>query len=111
MRLRPTSVTGCFRGYNRLVTGFLNPLFTLRGSNEELYKLAYMTLLKWAVNPTPHGPEEMSEVKEFLHGGGQMVVSLCAIEGAAHLVPQEQERNWIVNNRVDYHMWNEMNDK
>jgi len=26
------------------------------------------------------------------------------------LIPVEPERNWIVNNRVDYHVWNEMND-
>jgi len=111
MRLRPTSVTGYLRGYHGLVTGFLNALFTLRGSNGELYKLAHVTLLGWAGNPTPHGPEGMSEVKEFLHRGVQTVVWLRAIEGAAHLVPREPERNWIVNNRVDYHVWNEMNDK
>jgi len=70
-----------------------------------------VTLLQSAGNPTPHGPEGMSEVKEFLNGGGQTVVWLCAIEGAAHLVLRELERNWIVNNRVDYHVWNEMNDE
>jgi len=110
MRLRPTSVTGCLKGYQDLVTGFLNALFTLRGSNGKLYKLTYVTLLEWAGNPTPHGPEGMSEVKGFLHGGGQTVVWLCTIEGAAHLIPVEPERNWIVNNRVDYHVLNEMND-
>jgi len=111
IRLHPTSVTGCLRRYHGLVTGFLHALFTLTGSNGELYQLVHVILLEWAGNPTPHGPEEMSEVKEFLHGGGQMVVWLCAIEGAAHLIPRELERNWTVNNRVDYHMWNEMNDE
>jgi len=67
-------------------------------------------LLEWAGNPTPHDPEWMSEVKEFLHGGGQTVVWLRTIEGAVHLIPVESERNWIVHNRVDYHVWNEMND-
>jgi len=110
MRLRQTSVTGCLRGYHWLVAGFLNALFTLRGSNGELYKLAHVTMLEWAGNPTPHGPEGMSEVKEYLHGGGQTVVWLSAIEGAVHLIPLEPERNFIVNNRVDYHVWNEMND-
>jgi len=59
----------------------------------------------------PHGPEEMSQVKLLLHQGGQMVVWLRAIEGAAHLVLREPERYWIVNNRVDYHMLNKMNDE
>jgi len=111
MRLRPTSVTGCLRGYHGLVTGFLSALFTLRGSNGELYKLAHVTLLEWAGNPTPHGPEGMSEVTECLYAGGQTVVWLRAIERATHVVQQEPERNWIVNNTVDYHMWNEMNDE
>ena len=110
IRLHPTSVTGYLKGYQGLVMGFLNALFTLRGSNGKLYKLAHVTLLEWAGNPTPHGPEGMSGVKEFLHGGGQTVVWLRTIEGAAHLIPVEPEKNWIVNNRVDYHVWNEMND-
>jgi hypothetical protein len=38
------------------------------------------------------------------------VVWLRTIEGAAHLIPVEPERNCIVNKRVDYHVWNEMND-
>jgi len=65
---------GCLRGYHGLVTGFWNALFTLMRSNGELYKLAHVTLLEWAGNLTPHGPKGMSEVKEFLHGGGQTVV-------------------------------------
>ena len=110
MRLRPTSVMGCLKGYQGLVTGFLNSLFTLRGSNGKLHKLAHVALLEWAGNPTPEGPEGMSEVKDLLHGGGQTVVWLRTIEGVAHLIPVEPEPNWIVNNRVDYHVWNEMND-
>jgi len=74
MRLHPTSVMGCLREYHGLVIAFLNALFILRGSNGELYKLAHVTLLEWAGNPMPHGSEGMSEVKEFLHGGGQKVV-------------------------------------
>ena len=110
MRLRHTSVTGWLKGYQGLVTGFLNPLFTLMRSNGKLHKLARVILVEWAGNPTPHCPEEMSEVKVFLHGGGQTVEWLRTIEGAVHLIPVKAERNWIVKNRVDYHMWNEMNN-
>jgi len=110
MRLRHTSLTGCLRGYYGLVAGFLNALFILCGSNGELYKIAHVTMLEWAGNPTPHGPEGMSEVKEYLHGGAQTVVWLSVIKGVVHLIPLEPERNFIVNNRVDYHVWNEMND-
>ena len=110
MRLCPASVsrrTKCYRGR---AVGFLNALFTLLGTNQESFKLAHVTFLDWVGNPTPHGAEGMSRVEAYTGGGGQSIVWLSAIEGAVHLIPLEPERNWIVNNRVDYHVWNEMND-
>ena len=95
------SITESLRGYYGLVIGFLNSLFTLMGSNGELYKLGHVILVGWAGNPKPYGSEGMLEVREFFYGGGQTVVWLRAIERVAHLVPREPERNWIVNNRVD----------
>jgi len=53
----------------------------------------------------------MSRVEAYTGGGGQSIIWLSAIEGAIHLIPLEPERNWIVNNRVDYHVWNKMNDE
>ena len=41
---------------------------------------------------------------------GEIVVWIGNIEGAVHLVPLEPNQRWVVNNRVDYHVWNEMND-
>ncbi|KAF8415030.1 hypothetical protein EV426DRAFT_579132 [Tirmania nivea] len=110
MRLRPASVTEALKDYHSRVIGFLNALFTVRGTNNELYKLGHVTLLDWMGNQTPYGSEGMFYVQEFKRGGGQTIVWLRAIEGAAHLIPLEPERKWIVNNRVDYHVWNEMND-
>ena len=46
-RLRPTSIMRCCRGNHRLVTGFLNVLFTPRWSNRELYKFVHVTVCKW----------------------------------------------------------------
>ena len=109
--LQPKSVLArlkCFRGR---VIGILNALFSLQGTNQKLYRLAHVTLLDWVGNQMPHGPEGMSYVQEFTSGGGQTVIWLSGIEGAAHLIPLEPERKWIVNNRVDYNVWNEMNDE
>jgi len=97
----------CYRGR---AVGFLNALFTLQGMNRESLKLSHVTLLNWAGNPTPHGPEGISRVEGYAGVGGQSIVWLCAIEGAVHLIPLEPEWNWIVNNHVDYHVWNEMTD-
>jgi len=90
--------------------GLLNALLTRRRSNAKLYKLAHVIQLEWAGNPMPHVPEGMSEVKEYLHGGVQTGVRLGTIVRAEHLIPVEPEGNWIVNNRVDYYVWNERKD-
>jgi len=103
-------LSGWSKCYWGRVVGFLNALFTLQGMNRESLKLAHVTLLNWAGNPTPHGPEGISRVKGYAGEGGQSIVWLSAIERAVHLIPVEPERNWIVNNHVDYHVWNEMND-
>jgi len=110
MWLYPASVGGQSKCYQGRVVGFLNALFTLLGTNRESFKLAHVTLLDWVANPTPHGAEGMSKVKAYTAGGGQRIVWLSAIEWAVHLIPPEPERNWIVNNHVDYHVWNEMNN-
>ena len=42
--------------------------------------------------------------------GGDYMVWLWSLEGAAHLIAIEPRYRWIVNNRIDYHTWNELND-
>jgi len=99
------------KGYWGRVVGFLNALFTLQEMNWESFNLAHVTLLNWVGNATPHSSEGMSKVEGYARWGGQSIVWLSAIERAVHLMSLEPERNWIVNNRVDYHVWNEMNDR
>ena len=95
--------------YRGRVPAFLNALFILHGGGE-LYKLAHVTILQCAENPIPHGLENMSYVESHSGEKGGSVVWVRNIEGAVHLVPLEPERKWVVNNRVDYHVWNEIND-
>jgi len=38
-------------------------------------------------------------------------VWLRSLEGTAHLIPLEPGHRWIVNSRIDYHTWNELNDR
>ena len=77
----------------------------------ELYKFAHVTLLEWVGNAIPHGPEGMSYVESPPMEQGEIVVWIRNIEGAVHLVPLELNQRWVVNNRVDYHIWNDMNDR
>ena len=109
MSLRRASDGGRSKCYRGRAMRFLNALFILQGTNQEVYKLSHVTLLDWLGNPTPHGLEGMSRVEGRTGGGGDCIVWLRAIEGAVHLIPLESERNWIVNHLVDYHVWNEMN--
>ena len=71
-------------------------------------KLAHVSLLQVLGDPTPHGPEGMSGVEEFTEGG--KVIRLSSLEAAAHLIPLQPARKWIVNNRIDYNAWNAMPD-
>ena len=67
-------LSGQSKCYRKSAVGFLNALFTLQGMNRESLKLAHVTLLNWAGNPTPHGPEGMSRVEGYAGGGGQSIV-------------------------------------
>jgi hypothetical protein len=111
MKFRAASDKRRIRGYNGRVIGFLNAIFILKGKSQEIYKLAHVTRLSWTGNGKPSGAEGMSYVGEVTGGGCQNVVWVHAIEGAVHLIPLEPNRHWIVNNRVDYHVWNEVNDE
>ena len=84
--------------------------FTIRGGGE-LYKLAHVTLLEWVGNAIPHVPEGMSYIESPPMGEGEIVVWIRIIQGAVHLVPLEPNQRWVVNNLVDYHIWNDMNDR
>ena len=75
-----------------------------------MYKLAHVSTVEWVGNPIPHTPEGMSYAESRPMGEGEMVIWTQNIEGAVHLVPLEPDRTWVVNNRVDYHICNEMND-
>ena len=111
MKFHAASDKRCIRGYNGRVIGSLNAIFILKGKSQEIYKLAHITKLSWTGNGKPSGPEGMSYVVEVTGEGYQNVVWVHVIEGAAHLIPLEPNRHWIVNNRVDYHVWNEVNDE
>lgn len=44
---------------------------------------------------------------------GQREIEGCiqSKEGAVHLLPLELNQRWVVNNVLDYDVWNKMNDR
>ena len=100
---------GQIPSYQGRIPGFLNALFT-EYKGGALYKLAHVTIMSLLGNPTPHGPEGMSYVARRSSVQGEYVAWVRNIKGAVHLVPVEPDHKWVVNNRVDYYVWNEMND-
>ena len=76
----------------------------------KLYKLAHVCTMEWVKNLIPHGLEGMSYVESRPMGEGEIVIWIRKIEGAVHLVPLEPDRKWVVNNHMDYYIWNEINN-
>ena len=95
--------------FHSCIFRFLNALFILH-VEDEIYKLAHVTMLEWVGNLIPHGPEGMFYVKSCPKGEEEIVVGIRNIELVVHLVPFEPDWKCIVNNHIDYHVWNEMND-
>jgi len=113
VRLAQNKIQGMLgrtESFSGRLPGQVNAMFTLRGQNRQLYRLAHVSLLQVIGNPTPKGPEGMACVKKRENGTGDIVVWLRSLEGTAHLIPLEPGHRWIVNNRIDYHTWNELND-
>ena len=49
-------------------------------------------------------------MQTYADRSGDIVVWLRNIEEAVHFVPLEPEHKGVLNNQVDYHVWNVMND-
>ena len=86
----------------------LNAPFTLR-SPHILNYLAHITLLRCVRSPTPDGSEGMVRIFLPKHEANH-VLPVTNIEGIAHLIPIERNGPWLVNNRIDFHTWNNIHD-
>ena len=75
-----------------------------------LYILVHVTVLESVGNPLPNGAQWMSDLESPSIGQGEIVVWIRNIEGAVHLVQLKPKQRWVVNNHVDYHVLNQMNN-
>jgi len=73
-----------------------------------LYEVALVRLLQVKGSQRPDSEEGM--IRMELMGGewGFYIIRIADIEGMAHLIPVEENKLWLVNNRIDFNMWNEL---
>jgi len=56
----------------------------------------------------PHREEGMIRM-EGIHGErGVHLIRIADMEGMAHLILLEEDKVWLVNNRIDFNIWNEL---
>jgi len=65
---------GRMESFSGRVPGQVNAIFTLRGQNRQLYRLAHVSLLQVISNPMPKEPEGMVYVQWRENGTGDIVV-------------------------------------
>jgi len=41
---------------------------------------------------------------------GVHFIRISDMEGIMHLIPLEKDKVWLVNNRIDFNTWNELNE-
>ena len=71
------------------------------------YRLAHISLLTVVGSPTPDSPEGMVRVSIPMKNLGLRIVD---VEGMADLIPVDPEKLYLVNNRIDLYIWNDIYD-
>ena len=96
-------------GLNGLIAARLNVLFKLCNLTAgSCSRLAHISLLTIIEGSTPDSPEGMVRIGMPLRN---YVVHIAEIEGMAHLTPVNPETLYLVPNRMDVDIWNEIHDR
>ena len=91
----------------RLV-GRLEGLFSIQDELSKVHQVALVGLL-WLRGPAkPGGKEGIIRVELREEGKGLHIVRVKDIEGMAHLIPVDEGKVWLVNNRIVLTTWNEL---
>jgi len=65
-------------------------------------------LLRVKGSRRPHSEEGMIGMEWIDGERGVHFIRISDMEGMAHLIPLEKDNVWLVNNRIDFNMWNEL---
>ena len=90
------------------MVGRLERLFSVQDELSKVHQVALVELLRLRGPAKPGGEEGMIRVESREEGKGLHIVRVKDIEGMAHLIPVDEGRVWLVNNRIDLTIWNEL---
>lgn len=90
------------------MVGRLEGLFSVQDHTHKIHDIALITLLRLRGPAKPSGEEGMIRMEHKEEAISMHVIRISDIEGMAHLIPLEDERLWLVNNRIDLNTWNEL---
>jgi len=88
------------------MVGRLEGLFSVCDEMQKVHEVALGVLLPLKGLAKPSREEGMIRVQINGDGKEKHVIRVADIEGMAHLIPLEEGRSCLVNNRIDLNTWN-----
>jgi len=86
----------------------LQELFRVSDGMQNVHEVAFVRLLRVKGSQRPHSEEEMIWMEWIDGKRGVHFIRISDMEGMAHLIPFEKDKVWLVNNRIDFNIWNEL---
>jgi len=101
----------CEEGNGKLdgrMVGKLQGLFRVSDGMQSVHEVALVKLLRVKGSRRPHSEEGMIRMEWIDGERGVHFIRISDMERMAHLIPLEKGKVWLVNNRIDFHTWNEL---
>jgi len=90
------------------MVGKLHELFRIWDGMHSLHEVVLVRLLRVKGSRRPHSEEGMIRMELMGREWGFHIIRIADIEGIAHQIPVEENKLWLVNNRIDFNTWNEL---
>jgi hypothetical protein len=101
----------CEEGNSKLdgrTVGKLQGLFRVWDGMQSVHEVALVRLLRVKGSRRPHSEKGMIRMEWIDGERGVHFVRISDMEGMAHLIPLDEGKVWLVNNRIDFNTWNEL---
>jgi len=86
----------------------LGRLFRVHENIGRIHEIALVMLLRLCGSARLWKEEGMIQVAQRADGNSMYVIRIADIERMTHLILLETEKVWLVNNRIDFRIWNEL---
>ncbi|KAF8414646.1 hypothetical protein BGX38DRAFT_1281763 [Terfezia claveryi] len=90
------------------IVGKLEGLFSVRDNINRVHEVALVSILRVRGSSRPGRDEGMVRMEGREDGKGMNILRITDIEGMAHVIGLKEGNTWLVNNRIDFHTWNEL---